>query len=260
VAPEASSPSSRHLSIRRMRATERVEVEAVRSLFSIPDPAGVLGQAGDAVSVRIDGVPGTELNRILGLYDLSVLDELARVYEGRRYWVSLDPEAGLDDELMARGFVRDGAWQKFKRGVEPVDARTNLEIAEARASRDVDSILRTTWGVPPDAARWLSALADHGDWHCFVAYDGELPVAGAMLYATDEAGWLGVASTVVEYRCRGAQSALLAARIERARELGLDLLVTETGVPAEDGPGASYRNIVRAGFEPAYVRPNYTPG
>jgi GNAT superfamily N-acetyltransferase len=242
-----------------MRVSERVEVEALRSLFSVPSPAGALRQAGDAVAVRVDGVPGTELNRIVGLYDLSDLDELAGLYGDRPYWISLDPEAGLDDELAARGFIRDGAWQKFVRGVEPVDARSGLEIAEAHTSRDVDSILRTTWEVPPDTARWLSALADHADWHCFIAYEGDLPVAGAMLYAGDDAGWLGVASTVVEYRRRGAQSALLAARIERARELGLRLLVTETGAPEETEPGASYRNILRAGFEPAYVRPNYAP-
>jgi GNAT superfamily N-acetyltransferase len=105
---------------------------------------------------------------------------------------------------------------------------------------------------------WLSALVDHPDWHCFLAYEGPQPVAGAMLYAKNEVGWLGVASTRVEYRGRGAQSSLLAARIERARRLGLRLLVTETGAAEEGEPGTSCRNILRAGFEPAYLRPNYT--
>jgi GNAT superfamily N-acetyltransferase len=234
-------------------------VEALRSLFSVPNPAAALREAGDAVAVRVDGVPGRELNRIVGLYDLSDLDELTHVYDDRPYWISLDPDAGLDEELVARGYVRDGAWQKFERGVDPVDASTELQIAEARSPEDVDTILRTTWGVPEDDARWLSALVDHPDWHCFAAYDGERPVAGGMLYAAGGAGWLGVASTLVEYRGRGAQSALLAARIERARELGLRLLVTETGAPEDAETGTSYRNILRAGFEPAYVRPNYAP-
>ena len=35
------------------------------------------------------------------------------------------------------------------------------------------------------------------------------------------------------------------------------MLVTETGQPVDGRPGPSYRNIVRAGFEPAYVRQNY---
>ncbi len=241
-----------------MRASERVEVEALRSLFSLPSPAGALREAGDAVAVRVDGIPGTELNRIVGLYDLSPLDELADLYDDRPHWVSLDPEAGLDDELLARGFVRNGAWQKFERGVQPIEAHTGLDLAEARSAEDVATFLRTAWGVPPDAADWLSALSGHADWHCFLAYDDERPVAGGMLYAAGYAGWLGVASTRAEYRGRGAQSALLAARIERARRLGLRLLVTETGAPEDAEPGPSYRNILRAGFDPAYVRPNYT--
>src|SRR5215218_709617 len=126
-----------HLSILRMRPSERVEVEALRSLFSVPSPAGALREAGEAVAVRVDGIPGTELNRIAGLYDLSHLDELAGVFDDRAHWISLDPEAGLDHELMARGYVRDGAWQKFERRVDPVEARTDLDIAEARSVGDV---------------------------------------------------------------------------------------------------------------------------
>jgi GNAT superfamily N-acetyltransferase len=242
-----------------MRASEQVEVDCLRSLFTVRSPAGVLREAAAAVAVRVDGLPGRELNRIVGLYDLADLDDLTRIYDDRPYWVSLDPEAGLDDELLGRGFVRDGAWQKFERDVRPVGARTDLDVEEARAPEDVATILWTTWGAPPDAAKWLSALVHQPAWHCFAAYDGNRPVAGGMLYAGSDTGWLGVASTFVEYRGRGAQSALLAARIERARELGLHLLVTETGAPEDPGAGTSYRNILRAGFEPVYVRPNYRP-
>ena len=49
----------------------------------------------------------------------------------------------------------------------------------------------------------------------------------------------------------------MAARIGHARELGLELVVTETGERVPGRPSNSYRNIVRAGFRPAYVRPNF---
>lgn len=243
-----------------MRASERVEVEALRSLFSLPEPRGVLGEAGDAIAIRVDGLPITELNRIAGLSDLSELDALTPVFGGRPYTITLDPESGLADALIARGYVRAGAWQKFVRGLQPVEARTDLEIAGARSSTDVSTFLRTAWNVPGDEADWLSRVVDHPSWHCFLAYDGDRPVAGAMLYVWESSGWLGVAATNVDDRGRGAQTALLAARIERARELGLTLVTTETGAPESGEPGPSYRNILRAGFEPAYLRPNYTPG
>ena len=231
----------------------------MRSLFSLPDPAGEMREAGGAIAVRVDSMPGRELNRIIGLYDVAYLDQLAATYEGLPYWVSLDPEAGLDRELTARGFVPDGAWQKFERGVERMQAQTDLEVSEARSRDHFAHVTRATWGLPPDAARWLAAPAAHPDWHCFVAYDGDEPVAGGLLYAQGDVGWLGVTSTLVEHRGRGAQGAILAARIDRARELGVCLLVTETGAPEEGEPGPSYRNILRAGFDPAYVRPNYVP-
>jgi hypothetical protein len=70
-------------------------------------------------------------------------------------------------------------------------------------------------------------------------------------------GWLGIAATVPEHRRKGAQGAILAARIEAAAAAGCEVVVTETGEPVDGQPGASYRNIARAGFEAQYVRPNY---
>ena len=74
---------------------------------------------------------------------------------------------------------------------------------------------------------------------------------------TGEVGWLGIAGTLPERRGRGAQSALIAARIEAARGAGCTVVVTETGVPVDGDEGPSYRNLRRAGFQPAYVRDNY---
>ena len=242
-----------------MKASERVEVESLRSLFDVPEPRGVLREAGGAIAIRVDGLPIKELNRIAGLYDLDDLEELEDVFDDRPYWITLDPEADLDDELAARGYVPAGAWQKFARGVEPYAAHTDLDVGGARSRDDVATYLRRAWSIPAPEADWLSGVFGHPDWHCFVAYDGDEAVGGGMLYVLGEVGWIGVAATQPEYRGRGVQNAVFAARFERARELGLRQLVTETGIA--DEPGPSYRNMLRAGFEPTYVRPVYTsPG
>lgn len=240
-----------------MRASERAEVESLRSFFGIPGAAGAIREAGGAVAVRADGAPGRELNRIVGLSDLSFLRELTALYEGGRFWVALDPTAELDDAITDRGFTSDGAWQKFERGVEPVAARTDLDVADARAPEDFAEVITANWSLPPPVSAWMAALVGHPAWHCFVAYDGAQPVASGVLFQAEDTGWLGIASTLPSHRGRGAQSAILAARIERAGQLGLRLLVTETGAPEDGPPEQSYRNILRAGFEPTYVRPNY---
>ncbi|MER6159534.1 hypothetical protein ABT147_28960 [Streptomyces sp. NPDC001868] len=64
-------------------------------------------------------------------------------------------------------------------------------------------------------------------------------------------------ATLPDARGRGAQSALLAARLRAAPAEGCRWIVAETGVegPGEHNP--SLRNLVRAGFEPMYDRPDW---
>jgi GNAT superfamily N-acetyltransferase len=236
-----------------VRAGERGELEALRDLFA----AGGMPtrEAAGAVAFRPPGPSTRELTRILGLYDASVLDALDPFFERQEYWVSLDPEAGIEDELEARGYTADYAWQKFERGIEPFEARTELRIGAA--DERFGAVFVAAYGVDPASASWLASVHRREGWHAFAAYDGGESVATGALFVAGDVGWFGLGATLPEARGRGAQSAILAARIDRARELGLTLLVTETGTPRDGRPGASYRNILRAGFEPSYIRPNY---
>jgi GNAT superfamily N-acetyltransferase len=245
-----------------MEPGERAELEAFRDwVAAAPDGAVASAEHGRALAVRSTAFPARELNRIVGLYDLVDLDALAQFYAGGSFWVALDPAAGLDDELRARGFVAGYPWQKFARGLERVEARTDLRIADADSPADFGSAFAEGYGLPFPVADFAAAVVGRPNWHCLVAYDERRPVAAGALFESGEAGWLGAAATVPSHRGRGAQSAILAARVERARERGLRMLVTETGVPRDGRPGASYRNLVRSGFEPTYVRPNYaSPG
>ena len=112
-------------------------------------------------------------------------------------------------------------------------------------------------GMPTAFAVWMGRVPARPGWHCLAAYDGHEPVATSALFVTGELGWIGLGATLPTHRGRGAQNALLAARITLAADLGLALVVTETGVPRDGQPGPSYRNILRAGFRESYVRPNY---
>jgi GNAT superfamily N-acetyltransferase len=68
---------------------------------------------------------------------------------------------------------------------------------------------------------------------------------------------LGIGATLEEARGRGCQTALLHRRISDAAAAGCHTLLVETGERVPDRPAASYRNILKAGFEEAYLRPNW---
>lgn len=87
---------------------------------------------------------------------------------------------------------------------------------------------------------------------------GATPAATGVLYVDGDFGWLGIGGTLPEHRRSGGQSAILAARIAKAAELGCRHLTTETGVPHPGEKGPSFANIQRAGFSIAYVRENFT--
>ncbi len=84
---------------------------------------------------------------------------------------------------------------------------------------------------------------------CYLARVGGRIVGGAALSLRGKtAGFFG-AGTLVEYRNRGVQTALLHARMKRAAEEGCDLAVS-LAVPGSH----SQRNITRLGFQTLYTR------
>jgi GNAT superfamily N-acetyltransferase len=205
-------------------------------------------------------------NRVNGLglvadVDDAVLDEIDAFFAdaGVRYWIGISPLARgrLAALLRLRGFETSYAWAKFGRStVDPPAPRTELRIEEVGPDRrgEVARVVTAAFGMPDAAAGLLEGAAEK--LHCFLALDDGEPVGGAILHVRDAVGWLGAGGTLPEHRGRGAQSALLAARIRRAGELGCTTVTTETGELVADRPSASYRNIVRAGFDELYVRPN----
>ena len=243
-----------------VRTTEYAELAAMADAFvAAPPGAGAqLAQVGGAIALRVPALAHVvELNRIIGLSSVGELDELEPLYGEGPVVVSLDPETGLARALDSRGYREGYPWHKFVRGLDPLEARTGLAIEDARSPRDFGLTVAGGFGLPEPAADWLSRLVGRAGWHCFVGYDDDAPVAAGALFAAGEAGWLGLGATVPAARGRGGQSGIFAARVERARALGLTVLVTETGAPRDGAAGPSYRNMLRAGFEVVYERPNY---
>jgi GNAT superfamily N-acetyltransferase len=249
-------------------ADPRLELAEAAAYGSFNDAAAlpVLRVAG-ATCYATPALSGnTMLNRAVGLgvdgpVTDAVLDEIDAFFReaGVRYGVSLAPQAPpeLAAGLRERGFTDGYAWMKFRRGTDhPPVVETSLRIEQATGDADVAGVLAGAYGLPISAGAAFDRLGGSGDWHVLLAHDGTVPVGAGALFVHQGVGWLGAAGTLPEHRGKGAQSALLAARIALAHELGLDAVTTETGERVADRPAGSYRNILRAGFEEAYLRPN----
>jgi hypothetical protein len=254
---------------------ESAEEEGYHDAFRAAPP-GLAHQHGIAcakldgvVCTRVSDLPRSRIfNHVYGLgrsrpASDEQLDGIAEFYGEETYFVALARDAeppDLPERLEARGFVPDYAWTKFRRGVEPpppVETELRVEPIGPQHARDFGRIVAAGYELPEFTGRWLSALFARPRWTCFLAFADNRPAATGALFVCRGVGWLGFAATLPELRRRGAQSALLAARIRAAAELGCTVVVSETGALEEGRPSNSYRNIVRAGFEPVYDRPNY---
>lgn len=251
-----------------MNAEPRLELAEAAAYGSFSDAAElpVLRIAG-ATCYATPALPeNTMLNRAVALgvdgpVADAVFEEIDAFFRdaGVRYGVSVAPQASpeLAARLRERGFTDGYAWMKFRRSTDdPPSVETSLQVEEVTDGPPIARVIAGAYGMPLSAGAAFDRLGRNDAWHMFVARDGAVTVGAAALFVHDGVGWLGAAGTLPEHRGKGAQTALLAARIALARELGLDAVTTETGERQPDRPAASYRNILRAGFEEAYVRPN----
>ena len=212
--------------------------------WAAASPGGPIesAQSGSAVALRSAAFPVRELNRIVGLYDLATLDELAPLYDGDSFWIALDPEAGLDDALQARAFVADYAWQKFERGLEPADARTELRVVDAESPADFGTPFAQGYGLPPALGDFAANVVGRPCWHCFVAYDDGEPVGYAYVHdlpRRDGSRQFLVydVDVAASHRRRGVATELLeaVARPARARGVVEGFVLTEPDNDAANG-------------------------
>jgi len=100
-----------------------------------------------------------------------------------------------------------------------------------------------------DSATSAARMATDKVEEAFGAFLGEKPVGIGLLTMDDTApgwGYLGAAGTDPVFRGRGAQTALIGARIRRVAELGARWCTVETNTAVD----ISLRNLQRCGFVP----------
>ena len=228
---------------------------------------------GPTTALAMAGAPFPLVNRVIGLgvgapATEGVVDELLDVYGGigvKDFAVQIAESAGpreLTRWLDERDLVAGGAWAKACRGNGPVSAPQGPARVERASQLDVDTfgdVATRGYEMPEIFGPLFGGVVGKPDWHAYLAYDGPEAIATGAMYVMGDVAWLGMGSTVPTHRRRGAQGALLARRLEDGIDLGCRWFVTETGAEDADRPNASLRNMLRVGFEVAYLRRNYTP-
>jgi GNAT superfamily N-acetyltransferase len=223
-------------------------------------------QHGDVLATTVRSAPGRLTTHVLGLDDdtpdraraLAAAEDFCRRHAVPAL-VAVREGAALERELAARGYAEDRAWTKFARDTTPappVDCPLDVRPVPPSDAARTGAIVVKSFDLPAELGPWFAALVGRPGWHVLGAYDGSELCAAGSLFAHADVGWVTWGATDARHRGRRAQKALLAARISAARQLGLRVLVTETGEPRDPGDrDASYRNIQAAGFRIVYRRP-----
>lgn len=190
-----------------------------------------------------------------------LIDDLVRRFQAhdlKNFALQISPFAApqtLANWLASAGLVVRSRWPKLLRGKTLVQQRESrftirrIGVEEAALFGEVSA---RGFGRPPIVGGWMSSTVGFPRWHHYVAFQDGQPAAAAALYIDGIYAWLGIGSTLPEFRSKGAQAALIARRIADGLAQGVEYFISET-----ESFNTSYQNLVRAGFECVYARPNY---
>ena len=228
-------------------------------------------QSGDGYLIidptRQGDVASYNYNRVLLCGQEAAMDaasgarwiDLFKAHGVKKFFVWLSP--GPDLETM-RGWLEASGLARvryvryptlLRNGNAPVSFKTELDIREVTPQEIAAA------GEPLGKALWpeyVRSAGSDGFFH-YMAFDGARPVAIAALAMFEDMAYLLSASTSDADRKRGAQQALIAARLARAAKLGCAVQLSETLNISEH----SLRNLQRAGFREVYEKEVYAwPG
>jgi len=254
--------------------SDKIESAALRDLHEAgQDLAGPIGlqifRDGDATISVAGHAPSSAivLNRAILPADwladagkiAGVTDIYAKAKVGR-YFVQGSP---IDETALAENNLgKARGWQKFRRGRQSVAGRsTDLSIRQIGPDHGADfgRIVSAAFDVGDISAPLLARLPGRANWHIFMSFDGDTPAGAGALFVKDGIAWTDWGATDPTFRQRGSQSALLAARVQHAINLGCSQIFTCTGEAVAGDPQHSYGNIERMGFEPVELRRNFQP-
>lgn len=228
---------------------------------------------GGARVLRVPEIPHLLLNRTIGLdaaapatrTGVGAIVEHYREAGVPRFLVHVDADASpaISRWLSAASLTRyPRSWLALQRGREAiVSPPTSLRVREATPddALAITRIFATAFDLPDAGGALFAGAVGRPGWHVLVACEGEQVVSAGALYVQERLGYLAGGATLPAYRGRGAQAALIAARVQRALDLRARAIFTDTGEAVPGDPQHSFRNLTRAGFRAVGLRHHYAP-
>ncbi|HZW55768.1 MAG TPA: hypothetical protein VFF30_05715 [Nitrososphaerales archaeon] len=217
-------------------------------------------------------------NRVMGfgLFEPAtggMLDEIISLCKSRtpyRFFVPLCPETTPGNNVIRawlgeNGFRPYKPWVKLYRDSKPLskndrEPQCEFEIKriDHRHAREFAETVIAGFGYPRAFEPWLELQVGLQGWSQYLAFEGDWPVASGALFVKHGIGYLGLGSTLPSHRRKGAQEAIMRRRVHDGISSGqCKWFVTETHMETQTEPNPSYHNMLRTGFELAYVRENY---
>lgn len=258
------------------KASEKIEREALISLHA-HCPADTREKLGLHMEHVADGIvcgakneSSIVINRTLGLgteigvaiESIKTVISLYKSWDVLRYFIHLYPDAVSDEAFPSLGLKKGRGWMKFTRDASPPPpARTDLRVEAVGEDRaeDFSRIVCGAFAMTEASIPFLAGIAKDPRWHLFVAYNGKTPAGAGGLFVLGKAAFTEWGATDKAFRRRGSQNAIMAARIQKAIDLGCTQIYTETGEEVEGDLQHSYKNIQKAGFLESVLRRNYIP-
>lgn len=226
-----------------------------RHLALYAAPFGETRPFGSGLAVY--GGPDLPVNRAVGLgqeaHDARFLPELEAFFAQRGLAAQVEVSSHVAPAFLAalgeRGYHLTRVLNTYARALHGPLPAPRLPVRQADEAEWLGVV---TEGFGAGSSRIMTVTARRPQTSLWVCGAEGGIVAGGALSLLGDFAQLFSATTRPAFRERGAQSALLAARLKHAREQGARWAVVSAG------PGsASARNVLRAGFVLAAARLNF---
>lgn len=263
-----------------MRAAELAEAAYLETMYDAAsdDVRAALGMAhariGSGLVCVMEHDPTGFWSRAVGFgvdepVTPQVLEDMigfAREHHAPVLCVQVAPQAspaGWEDLLREHGLTPSASWVKFVApGGFSIEADTDLDIEQIGPDlgRHFARVMCEGFGMPLDSPLpdWFARMPGADGLTTYAAFDGNEVLATAVLSVRGDLASLCGAATLPAGRGRGAQSALMARRLDDASALGVAWIGTETGTETPEQPNPSLHNMRRLGFTELYERRNWT--